>query len=496
MDPGRKDWQQLPGLDGWMLSVALDRDNGESLQSLILDPTLVWQPLPGGIQAGLQAGCTPGEPRLVLQCGQGDLAGGLQGLLRQPCLSEPAAAALAAAILTAHQSLRFGQGQVARAPAVMAGLNAWSPQEPLSSQDWLLQAGQASPIGVADPVDRALAWLDLAASLWDPDQRSFLANVVPGRRAAAFLGNLAGAWCALKPVQVVMAAGATVRLSGPERWTAWSQVLEWERGHIRRSVLRYLTAYQVACRVRRLPEGCSCSRSPGFDRAAVCLAEALAADHGFPGLRGSARVDLPGGLLPASWNVTSLRVAAGGNGLWVALETAEQPWLSLWWHAGDPLGRSWVVPPDSRLLLSLVLAALWTDLRSGLTGAEEGGRRTLRGRLRWASTLDRAAVRGHLRRLPPGSRPGRAARREAAVRHVDLPPGTTYVRPFRRMVRTGGLDRLRTLLQSYPEHRGGTLPGYGSTLPWSGEEFGMVLEPDRGMRDNGRKSGIVFPGGG
>lgn len=378
------------------------------------------------------------------------------------------------AVLAAEKALAAGLETVHGAPAIFArmagagdrpGSSAWTDVEleaRIGSSLERLCADGVLCQPEAGALDRARFWIRVGESLWDQELRRRLSGLHFEQRTRKLLMMLAGAWMELRPQGWVVVAGIGFRLEGAAKRHAWPQVMEWEGGGIARSALGYLTGYQRGYRFDGLLE-----RLMGGDRAGAAseVPDELAARVSRELLEeaalrwvcdpfGSFRVDLPRMTPMHGWGVSSMRVwLIPRQGMWVALETGEQPGVSFQWMAAAPHMRRWVVAERTLPAIHLTLSALWRDLkiggrevilsegRQGAAGEESRAGKAVRmfGRIRWGSEAElgrimREAypVERHVRVLPAGKQGSRRAFRRALAQGIVLRPGTTYVRGHQR----------------------------------------------------------------
>jgi hypothetical protein len=179
---------------------------------------------------------------------------------------------------------------------------------------------------------------------------------------------------------------------------------------------------------------------------------------------GAFSVDLPADLAIARAGVSSLRVFAGAQELWVRLVNPNGGAVVRW--RPDHRGGSIMLLPAVAAWLDVTLAALWHDLvvageiavpersrakaqgpvrpagdrRASSVRSLPGPRRLrLSGKREWGSREEREkisrrahGVRGHLRKLPAGWQTSGRARETGVEFGVILPDGFTFVQPHLR----------------------------------------------------------------
>jgi hypothetical protein len=383
-------------------------------------------------------------------------------------------AAIFAAILAAAQGLSEGTKRAVSAPAFFAHIaeergesegTHWNETDIVKKVGCFIDelvTGRRLSKPTAGPLDSARFWLKVGEILWEPGVRARLSGLYFDETIRHILIMLSGAWMDLKPEGWVKVAGISFCLRRASKRWAWQQVLEWEAGGIKRSALKYLTAYQTrysfeAMMSELMGHHAGCQKENGIDvikaaKESRWLLEETALNWTCDP-RGSFRVDIPDRTPLKRWGVSSLRVwILPRSGLWIALERDEKPGVSFQWTEKPPHLRRWVIQEEAIPNIHLTVSALWRDLKVGgrevilpdETMAATKGERIAKkirfhGRIRWGSDeeLERIMreaypVEQHIRVLPQGKRASRRAFRRAMAMGIRLKPGTTLVRNHKR----------------------------------------------------------------
>jgi hypothetical protein len=409
-------------------------------------------------------------------------------------------AALLGALLAAHDGFRNGQNSLVGTPSFWALMSSNNTGAKITHWDDVTLAHNIELCidnivefksvlkPDAGPLDISRYMMGLGESLWDPIVRQKIAPIHLDEETRKFLSSLASSRLSLQPKRRVKVAGVTFTID--ERFPknkVWSQVMEWDSGHIRKKTLQYLTGYKHGYSFcpSDLTKKMSEISSPINPHAAAVISDQLLIDaicNGVGESYGSFRVDLPEFLSLFSIGVHSLRIwLISGEGLWVALEQDSQPRISFFWRTKPPHMMRWVIPERSIPIIHTTIAALWRDLRVGgkevflqqaapskYKDQSPNRKIVFRGKLKWGSDHDlerilRKAydVHGHVRKLPPGKRASSRAKKLASKRGIKIRRGYTYVRNHKRgnpdrdvhniPVRAQGLASLVIALQRMPK---------------------------------------------
>ncbi|MEJ2605997.1 MAG: hypothetical protein P8Z41_04930 [Anaerolineales bacterium] len=380
-------------------------------------------------------------------------------------------AALLGALLAAHEGFRNGYNSLAGAPSFWALTSSNNTGAKITYWDDVTHAHNIELCidniiefksvlkPDAGPLDISRFMIGLGESLWDPDVRKKMAQIHLDEETRKFLSSLASSRLSLQPKRRVKVAGVTFTIDErTHKDKVWSQVMEWDSGHIRKKILQYLTGYKHGYSfcpsdfTKKMSE-ISSNINP---RAAAAISDQLLIDAICNGVRetyGSFRVDLPEFLSLFSIGVHSLRIwLISGEGLWVALEQDNQPRISFFWRTKPPHIMRWVLPELLIPLIHTTIAALWRDHRVGgkevfrqqeapskYKDQSSNRKIVFRGKLKWGSDHDlerilRQAydVHGHIRKLPPGKRASSRAKKLASKQGIKIRRGYTYVRNHKR----------------------------------------------------------------
>ena len=314
--------------------------------------------------------------------------------------------------------------------------------------------------------DSTKDWTDISKALWNGEVRRRLSRAgLMDEETFIALSHLASRWLSLKKKPLVRVAGVSLRVPAPSMSSAWSQVMEWERGGISGKVLRYLTGYrgEIPCFPCATDlDLCQKGQTsiPIIDQSLVSdVRRSLMTQVGsYATCRpvGSFRVSLPEHTPLSKWDVNVFRVWVDPpDAMWIALECGDRMGPSFRWRVGCSEVSQWVLPAGGAPIIHLMVVALWRDLSvagEALTGlasrmrnSYDSSKRRLPvvrfgGLIDWGSGMtsvesskQKSIVTAHLRKLPRGKRPSRQAfirARRYGIHH--LPKGKTFVRPHKR----------------------------------------------------------------
>lgn len=325
----------------------------------------------------------------------------------------------------------------------------------------------------ASGVEAALLALELGLALWDPDE---IPEGAPGP---------GGFWAAWHLARLSEGEGRGIMPWPVRDWALWFDLVRARRAG-RPLPPRDWPPPQAAL-LRGWPHPGERAADPELARGLFRALMATAEREGRYAPAGRFRVLAPDLPLFRRLGVRAIRIAADPRGLWVRPVGEE--------GEGEIFRLDVELPPRPDLLEDpawlAAAAALWHDLRVGVpraprrregggeeaAPAEEGGPKGGEGRgerpvalprpfaireppgssiglpgqpdkepeAEWGEAAERArlvraahAVRGHLRRLPPGRQPSEEAREIAASFGVVVPEGFTFVRPHVRGGRKEG----------------------------------------------------------
>jgi hypothetical protein len=316
--------------------------------------------------------------------------------------------------------------------------------------------------------DTTKDWTDISKALWKGEVRRRLSRAgLFDEETVIALSHLASRWLSLKKKPLVRVAGVSLRVPAPSMSSAWSQVMEWERGGISGKVLRYLTGYRGEipcfpcatdldlCQKSQIPiPMIDPSLASDYRRSMMAQVGSYATCRPV----GSFRVALPEYTPLSVWDVNVFRVWVDPpDAMWIALECGDRIGPSFRWRVGCSKISQWVLPAGGAPILHLIVVALWRDLSvagealiglpSRMGNSHDSSKRRLPvvrfgGLIDWGagiksleSSKPKSMVTAHLRKLPRGKRPSRQAfirARRYGINH--LPNGTTFVRPHKRKI--------------------------------------------------------------